>query len=67
MHARQSHARVAALWRRSQGSVPDHPAGIGSDSSSLDNVLELLTQSGRSLPHAISMLIPGGMGIATRT
>ncbi|HVA96383.1 MAG TPA: glutamate synthase large subunit [Candidatus Acidoferrales bacterium] len=30
----------------------------GSDSSSLDNVLELLIQSGMSLPHALMMLIP---------
>ncbi len=30
----------------------------GSDSATLDNVLELLVQSGRSLPHAIAMLIP---------
>jgi glutamate synthase (NADPH/NADH) large chain len=29
-----------------------------SDSASFDNVLELLTMAGRSLPHAISMLIP---------
>ncbi len=30
----------------------------GSDSATLDNVLELLVLSGRSLPHAMSMLIP---------
>jgi glutamate synthase domain-containing protein 2/glutamate synthase domain-containing protein 1/glutamate synthase domain-containing protein 3 len=30
----------------------------GSDSAMLDNVFELLCLSGRSLPHAISMLIP---------
>lgn len=29
-----------------------------SDSASLDNVLEFLVQSGRSLPHALAMLIP---------
>jgi glutamate synthase (NADPH/NADH) large chain len=29
-----------------------------SDSASIDNVLELLTLAGRSLPHAVSMLIP---------
>ncbi|MEO8575856.1 MAG: glutamate synthase large subunit [Gemmatimonadales bacterium] len=29
-----------------------------SDSASLDNALELLVQSGRSLPHAMMMLIP---------
>ncbi len=30
----------------------------GSDSASLDNVLELLTVSGRSIQHAMTMLIP---------
>ncbi|MDP9377976.1 MAG: glutamate synthase subunit alpha, partial [Actinomycetota bacterium] len=30
----------------------------GSDSATLDNVLELLMLSGRSLPHAVMMLIP---------
>ncbi len=30
----------------------------GSDSATIDNVFELLILSGRSLPHAISMLIP---------
>ncbi len=30
----------------------------GSDSQALDNVLELLVQSGRSLPFAVSMLVP---------
>jgi glutamate synthase domain-containing protein 2/glutamate synthase domain-containing protein 1/glutamate synthase domain-containing protein 3 len=30
----------------------------GSDSASFDNALELLVQSGRSLPHAVAMLIP---------
>ena len=30
----------------------------GSDSAMLDNAVELLTLSGRSLPHVMSMLIP---------
>jgi glutamate synthase (NADPH) large chain len=30
----------------------------GSDSAAFDNAVELLVQSGRSLPHAIAMLIP---------
>ncbi|MBA3438960.1 MAG: glutamate synthase subunit alpha, partial [Pyrinomonadaceae bacterium] len=30
----------------------------GSDSSQLDNVLELLTLAGRKLPHAVMMMIP---------
>ncbi|HYA16185.1 MAG TPA: glutamate synthase large subunit [Bryobacteraceae bacterium] len=30
----------------------------GSDSASFDNALELLVQAGRSLPHAVAMMIP---------
>jgi glutamate synthase (NADPH/NADH) large chain len=30
----------------------------GSDSASLDNAVEFLFQSGRSLPHVMAMLIP---------
>ena len=30
----------------------------GSDSSMFDNVLELLDAAGRSLPHAIMMMVP---------
>lgn len=30
----------------------------GSDSASLDNILELLVQDGRALPHSLMMLIP---------
>ncbi len=30
----------------------------GSDSAAFDNALELLVQSGRSLPHAVAMLVP---------
>jgi glutamate synthase (NADPH/NADH) large chain len=33
-------------------------AGNQSDSASLDNAVELLTLSGRSLPHVLAMLIP---------
>ena len=36
---------------------PIHSAGV-SDSAAFDNVLELLVQAGRSLPHAVAMLIP---------
>ena len=35
----------------------------GSDSASLDNVLDLLANSGRSLPHAMMMLIPEAWGV----
>ncbi len=34
----------------------------GSDSSSFDNVLELLIMSGRSLPHSVMMMIPEAWG-----
>jgi glutamate synthase (NADPH) large chain len=34
----------------------------GSDSATLDNALELLLQGGRSLPHAMMMLVPEAWG-----
>ena len=37
----------------------------GSDSATFDNVLELLVLAGRSLPHAIMMMIPEAYGAAT--
>ena len=37
----------------------------GSDSAMFDNVLELLVQSGRSLPHAILMMMPESGGAPT--
>ena len=33
----------------------------GSDTATFDNVLELLVMAGRSLPHAMLMMIPGAM------
>jgi glutamate synthase domain-containing protein 2/glutamate synthase domain-containing protein 1/glutamate synthase domain-containing protein 3 len=44
-------------WMRARGLDVIVPGG--SDSAALDNVFELLTLSGRSLPHAMMMLIPG--------
>jgi glutamate synthase (NADPH) large chain len=35
----------------------------GSDSAIFDNVLELLVMSGRSLPHAVMMMIPEAWGV----
>jgi len=35
----------------------------GSDSAIFDNVLELLVMSGRSLPHAVMMMIPEDRGV----
>ena len=40
-----------------QEGVPGGGAG-GSDSASLDNAVEFLFQSGRSLPHVMAMMIP---------
>ncbi len=58
-------------WMRAREAVLDHPLWDrdvewlkpvvqpgGSDSFSFDNVLELLTRSGRSVPHALLMMIP---------
>ncbi|MFX7849464.1 hypothetical protein ABTK11_20370, partial [Acinetobacter baumannii] len=33
-------------------------SGVQSDSACLDNMIELLTLTGRSLPHVMMMLIP---------
>ncbi|MDP8236247.1 MAG: glutamate synthase large subunit [Candidatus Erginobacter occultus] len=38
----------------------------GSDSAVFDNVLELLSLSGRSLPHALMMMIPEAWGVRYR-
>ncbi len=38
----------------------------GSDSAALDNVVEMLTLCGRSVPHALMMLIPEAWGNDTR-
>jgi glutamate synthase domain-containing protein 2/glutamate synthase domain-containing protein 1/glutamate synthase domain-containing protein 3 len=44
-------------WMRARGIDVIQPGG--SDSACMDNVFELLTLSGRSLPHAMMMLLPG--------
>ncbi|HVN67839.1 MAG TPA: glutamate synthase central domain-containing protein, partial [Candidatus Sulfotelmatobacter sp.] len=43
-------------WLKARGLDVILPGG--SDSAALDNVLELLVLSGRSLPHALMMLVP---------
>jgi len=57
MHARQSLLKSPLLGEDMQKL---HPiiAPDGSDSSNFDNAVELLVQAGRSLPHAMAMLIP---------
>jgi glutamate synthase (NADPH) large chain len=57
MHARQSLLRSPLFGEDIQKL---HPiiAPDGSDSANFDNAVELLLQSGRSLPHVMAMLIP---------
>jgi glutamate synthase (NADPH) large chain len=57
MHARQSLLASPLFGDDLKKLFPIIEAD-GSDSANFDNVLELLLQSGRSLPHAMAMLIP---------
>src|SRR6202142_1762917 len=57
MHARQSVLASPLFADDIKKLLPIITAG-GSDSAMLDNAVELLTLSGRSLPHVMSMLIP---------
>ncbi len=57
MHARQSVLK-SGLFGGDINKVIPIIEEKGSDSSSLDNVAELLLMAGRSLPHALAMLIP---------
>ncbi|HVA94849.1 MAG TPA: glutamate synthase large subunit [Candidatus Dormibacteraeota bacterium] len=57
MHARQSVLESPLFGDDIKKLLPIITAG-GSDSAMLDNAVELLTLSGRSLPHVMSMLIP---------
>ncbi len=57
MHARQSVLESPLFGDDIKKLLPVITAG-GSDSAMLDNAVELLTLSGRSLPHVMSMLIP---------
>ncbi len=57
MHARQSVLESDKFGDDIKKLLPIIAPG-GSDSASFDNALELLYQSGRSLPHAMAMLIP---------
>jgi glutamate synthase (NADPH/NADH) large chain len=56
MEARESALQVPALGK-AEDIFPVVQSGM-SDSASLDNVLEFLVMSGKSLPHALSMLVP---------
>jgi glutamate synthase (ferredoxin) len=57
MHARQSVLASPLFGNDINKLMPIITPG-GSDSAMLDNAVELLTLAGRSLPHALSMLIP---------
>ncbi|MGI8988006.1 MAG: glutamate synthase large subunit [Bryobacteraceae bacterium] len=57
MHARQAILASPLFGDDMKKLFPTVATG-GSDSAAFDNVLELLVQCGRSLPHAMAMLIP---------
>ena len=57
MRAREGTAALGAPRRRSEKILPIIREG-GSDTATFDNVLEFLVMTGRSLPHAILMMIP---------
>jgi glutamate synthase (NADPH/NADH) large chain len=57
MHARQSLLQ-SPLFGEDVKKLFPIIAPDGSDSANFDNALELLVQSGRTLPHAMAMLIP---------
>jgi glutamate synthase domain-containing protein 2/glutamate synthase domain-containing protein 1/glutamate synthase domain-containing protein 3 len=50
------------VWGADVEKIKPIALGMGSDSAALDNVLEFLVLSGRSLPHAMMMLIPEATG-----
>jgi glutamate synthase domain-containing protein 2/glutamate synthase domain-containing protein 1/glutamate synthase domain-containing protein 3 len=57
MHARQSVLKSAVFGDDIEKLFPIIQPGV-SDSAALDNAVELITMSGRSLPHAMTILIP---------
>jgi glutamate synthase domain-containing protein 2/glutamate synthase domain-containing protein 1/glutamate synthase domain-containing protein 3 len=57
MHAREK-VLVSELFGDDLKKLSPVIAAGGSDSSSIDNAVELLTLAGRSLPHVMAMLIP---------
>src|SRR5579871_1871979 len=57
MHARQSVLSSPLFGKDIKKLFPIIQPG-GSDSANFDNALELLVMSGRSIPHAMAMLIP---------
>jgi glutamate synthase domain-containing protein 2/glutamate synthase domain-containing protein 1/glutamate synthase domain-containing protein 3 len=61
IHARQGRMSSPLLGDCADDLDPVLTPG-GSDSACFDNVLELLVQAGRSLPHAMMMMIPEACG-----
>ncbi len=57
MHAREMQA-AAEIWGRDLKKTLPVVVPHGSDTATFDNVLEMLVLSGRSLPHAVMMMIP---------
>jgi len=57
MHARQS-VLASPLFGTDIKKIDPVIQPGGSDSANIDNVVELLTLAGRSLPHVIEMLVP---------
>ena len=57
MRARESQLE-SELFGRDLGKIKPVVRPGGSDSATFDNVLELLMLAGRSLPHAVMMMIP---------
>ncbi|MGE3277849.1 MAG: glutamate synthase large subunit [Vicinamibacterales bacterium] len=57
MRAREGLLRSSVFGEDLQKVLPVIRAG-GSDTASLDNVLEFLVMAGRSLPHAVLMMVP---------
>jgi glutamate synthase domain-containing protein 2/glutamate synthase domain-containing protein 1/glutamate synthase domain-containing protein 3 len=57
MRARESALASELFGKDLQKVIPLVRPG-GSDSATFDNVLELLTLAGRSLPHAVMMMVP---------
>ena len=61
LRAREPHLKSDIIGDDLQKLLPLVPAGQ-SDSASLDNIFELLVAAGRSLPHAMMMLMPQAWG-----
>jgi glutamate synthase (ferredoxin) len=57
MHARQSHF-ASELFGADVAKILPIIDADGSDSAMFDNAMEMLTLTGRSLPHAVMMMIP---------